>query len=694
MAAAARSILFLTASLAVATSSGHGRRQEVEPAIQKVLTMLENLVSMMESEAQEDEAKIAHFTEWANGEISTTTEKIGSLNTKIENLNAALAELNARHAELSESTKKLNSDISMEEAQLGTATDKRNSEATAFAKESTDFENAIAACRKAVELLGAHYGDGTSTAQGKPSWMSLLNEYIGTARAVQKRVAGRKVAAFLQQEKQPNFEVYEDSSADAGNIVDQIKILGQTFQEDYDSSKDEEAKLKAAFEDLTTKKKKILSTLRDQRDEQQGMLNSVAQEKAETEGALMMNTETLEMEQAHLTTCKGQLAEFTSAYNARKKDRDEESEAVKKAIEVLGSATLIQTSKVGLMGTTTKRASAALVQSSKVGRWASRWASRRSFKTVARRLALKTSGKCQGCAKAAALLRERAKTLHSAVLSAAAATSMSSEVIDEVIDALKGLIKRIDQEHKTEREHKDWCEEETGLSTKKRDDHSYAIDDLKQVIAGLHELIEMKQQDESEKEDEIDDEDRSFEELSEIRSEDKAMHEEDVEDHVDAIQALNEAIEILANFYAKRNAKSLLQKSGRALLQEPSGEAAVELMSSVRKEFEEGKVALDQQEQEAVADFQQAKKTHIQLDNDLHHDKDVITTEEQTAQQNMDAADSDLESHQTEKQATESYLNQLGRSCYPLLSRFDERKKLRDEEKQAIKDAIKVLRNA
>merc|ERR1719364_431618 len=129
---------------------------------------------------------------------------------------------------------------------------------------------------------------------------------------------------------------------------------------------------------------------------------------------------------------------------------------------------------------------------------------------------------------------------------------MGSEAIDEVIDALNTLIKRIDQEHKTEREHKDWCEEETGLSTKKRDDHSYAIDDIKQVIAGLHELIEMKQQDISEKEDDIDDEDTSWEALSEIRSEDKAEYQEDEQDHVDAIQALNEAIDILANFYAKR----------------------------------------------------------------------------------------------------------------------------------------------
>merc|ERR1719450_1309731 len=71
---------------------------------------------------------------------------------------------------------------------------------------------------------------------------------------------------------------------------------------------------------------------------------------------------------------------------------------------------------------------------------------------------------CENCAKVAAMLRQKAKTFHSAVLSAAAASTMGSDAIDGVIDNLKELIRRIDEEQKTEKEHKDWCEEETGLT--------------------------------------------------------------------------------------------------------------------------------------------------------------------------------------------------------------------------------------
>merc|ERR1719171_1886786 len=143
----------------------------------------------------------------------------------------------------------------------------------------------------------------------------------------------------------------------------------------------------------------------------------------------------------------------------------------------------------------------------------------------------KANSKCPTCAKAAAFLKSEAKVLHSSVLSVAAATSMGSDAIDDVIDSLKGLIKRIDQEHKTEKEHKEWCEEETGLTTKKRDDHSYAIEDIKQVVAGLKELIDMKKNDIDEKEEVIDDEDTSWEERTDLRGEEKGEHEEDLEDH-------------------------------------------------------------------------------------------------------------------------------------------------------------------
>merc|ERR1719321_957942 len=109
---------------------------------------------------------------------------------------------------------------------------------------------------------------------------------------------------------------------------------------------------------------------------------------------------------------------------------------------------------------------------------------------------------------------------------------------------------------------------------------------MKGVISDLTEVIKEKNIDLGNKQDDIYDEDDSFEALTEIRKEDKEEFEENLQDHMDAIQALNEAIEILANFYAKRKEKaamvqvrhkrlSFLQRS----LGTPSGGKVVDMMS-------------------------------------------------------------------------------------------------------------------
>merc|ERR1719316_2212520 len=102
------------------------------------------------------------------------------------------------------------------------------------------------------------------------------------------------------------------------------------------------------------------------------------------------------------------------------------------------------------------------------------------------------------------MLRQKAKVFHSAVLSAAAASAMGSDAIDGVIDNLKELSGRIDQEQKTEKEHKDWCDEETGLTTAKRQDHSGIVDSLTAAIADLKEVIKEKEISLDENQDSID----------------------------------------------------------------------------------------------------------------------------------------------------------------------------------------------
>merc|ERR1719428_1968238 len=132
---------------------------------------------MMESEGSEDEKNFNNFDQYCKSEKSDANNKISELNTKIEDTNAALQDLMAQKAELDTVVGKLNKEIDQEQSQVNAATEKRNTEHDAFAKEQQDFANAVSACNKAVQLLGAHYGDAPKAAK-KPAWMSLLNTYL------------------------------------------------------------------------------------------------------------------------------------------------------------------------------------------------------------------------------------------------------------------------------------------------------------------------------------------------------------------------------------------------------------------------------------------------------------------------------------------------------------------------------------
>merc|ERR1719159_649703 len=262
---------------------------------------------------------------------------------------------------------------------------------------------------------------------------------------------------------------------------------------------------------------------------------------------------------------------------------------------------------------------------------------------------------------------------------------MSSEAMDEIIKNLEALIERINEEQKFETEHKEWCEKETGLTTKKRDDHRYVCDDLKAILANLAEVVTEKQDDLKLNDRDQSIETNNFGDRTKIRSEEKEEFELDLQEHIEAIAALNEAIDILAKYYASKGA-ALVQ-----MTKPGAGGKVVSMLSHTRAEFEQAKETLEQDEQVAMAEYAEDKAIHIKTANQLTHQEDTLTVEKQTAEEQIDQNTDDLENNTNEVASAEEYLDRLGKSCYPLISHYDERVKLRAEEKKAVQDAIKVL---
>merc|ERR1719482_2687115 len=250
-------------------------------------------------------------------------------------------------------------------------------------------------------------------------------------------------------------------------------------------------------------------------------------------------------------------------------------------------------------------------------------------------------------------------------------------------------------------QHKEWCEAELAATTAKKEHHEATVEDLTQKIADEKATIVEKKQAIQDTIDSIARADHNFEVATQIRADEKAKFEEELQNYKDALDALNQAIDILSKFYASKG--KFLQEgvAPRAIApgvfdsayQMKGGAGVIEMIATVRKEYEAGKADLEAAEAQAVIDYNNMKAEYQATRRDLVSQQDRLETELHTAEMNLSQFEEDKKANEDEIANAKVYLGQLGQSCDSLLKNYDKRVELRKEEKGAIKKAIDVLEN-
>merc|ERR1719199_902251 len=128
-------------------------------------------------------------------------------------------------------------------------------------------------------------------------------------------------------------------------------------------------------------------------------------------------------------------------------------------------------------------------------------------------------------------------------------TTGSGEALVPVVAQLNDLVRRIDEQQHAEEEHKDWCEHELSETAKTKAHHEMLVEEFKGKIEETQAEISEKQQAIQDTADSIQLADKEYTEMKDVREKAKADFEAELADYKDAIQALNQAIDILADFY-------------------------------------------------------------------------------------------------------------------------------------------------
>jgi len=679
-------LLVSSASLGAGLQAGRSRVAVPNASLQRVVDMLDDLITEMDNEQKTDDTMHEGYQSWCTKQQAATSTSIQSLQSQIEELTARLAKFYAQKGELQDQIATLNGQIQEVQTAIQIATEKRNEENSAFVIEQQNFDASISACGRAVEILKAHYGEPAAPLE-KPSWMGLVQSATTLKRVVEQRkmtlapdvLSFLSAAANAQQPQSSNR--YTDKRGESMSIVTQMQELSDTFATDKQSSINEENRLQTMFNKLMAEKTAVLNTLISERDAKQKILNQVNQAIATAEGAKAAAEAELADEQAYLSQIQKSCADENALYANRKQDRADETLACNEAKKVLaGQLSLVE------VGSVSKRVSINKVSGQRV------------------RAMLRIRQKCPNCGKASAFLLQAARAYSSQVLAAAASTMTQNDAVQDVIRALDGLVAQLHKDQDMEDQHKNWCETELSETNTKKAHHEARVDSLTSTIADLTATIAEKKQALVDNAGAIQVADTNFQQATAIRQQERSEFETEDENYKNAIAALNTAIGILAKFYASKSAAASLLQTGTVVAprdmapgvfsnvyEQKGGSGVIGMISTVRQEFEAGQRDLQEGEKQTQADYDQAKEDYQKARRDLVSQGDRLTVEQQTAEAEMDQAQDDKASNEQEVASTKSYLLQLGGSCNLLLKNYDNRKKQRSEEESAIEQAKKVL---
>merc|ERR1719207_446638 len=293
--------------------------------------------------------------------------------------------------------------------------------------------------------------------------------------------------------------------------------------------------------------------------------------KAQMEGDLAQTTKDRDEDQKYLDDTTALCTQKTSDFEARQKLRGEEIDAISKAIEIISSQ--------AVAGSGDKHLPALMQLRKKSGALAQ----------------LRSNQMSPAQEKVVSFLNEQARKSGSRLLSEMALNAQANP-FGKVKKMIKDLIVKLMEEATSETEHKGWCDTELTTNKQTRDKKTSEVNELESEIEDLTATIAELTQDIADLTAAVKELDAAMAEMTEKRSEAKATNTQTIKDSKAAQVAVEEAMAVLKDFYAKsaeatafaqqpaEDAPETFDKSYKGLLAE--GGSVVDFLEVILSDFE------------------------------------------------------------------------------------------------------------
>lgn len=660
--------------VALATWTSIGVTAASVTPIRKVLEMMEDMKAKGIQEKEAEATRFSSFSQWCQDKSRTVADEINLGTQRIETLAAKIAEDEARIASLTGRIDELEEDISRWARDKTSSTDVRNKEAADYRATAQDYSESMSALDQAIAVLK---NQPTKIAQAQ----ALLQ--VQGLRMVSFS-AKQALKVFLAQpavEEMPNEMLFRDNveahgyESSSGGVIDMLARLKDEFGSKKNELDKEELASQHAFEDIAQQLTDNTENAKHEVEKKTLERSDTQQNKASREGEKTQAESDLAEDQKYLDEAKALCSQKASDFEARQKLRGDEIEAVSQAIEIMSSDSVAGAGEKHLP----------------------------SFVAMQALVQLRSSVQFPAQSRAAAFLTERAKTTGSRVL-AEMAQHVAADPFGKVRKMIGNLIKRLMEEATQETEHKGWCDTELATNQQTRDIKTEAVGKLTATKEDLTVLIAQLSQDIEDLTGGIQQLDQAMQQAAEERAASKAKNAETVADAKAAQAAVEQAMAVLKDFYAKAaQATALVQGAQSPAADAPEtfdkpyqglggeGGNVVSFLEVILSDFarlESETSTSDLTEQDTFEKFtDESQKDRALKDTERSHKTDKRSDSEQALAQ----ADVELKLTQEQLDTAVAYYEKLRPTCVDTGMTYEERVRQREEEIQSLTEALQIL---
>jgi hypothetical protein len=636
--------------------------------ISKVTTLLKDMLTQLEKETADDQKIYDNMACWCTTNDAAKAKAISDAEAKIKALGTKIEELTALSAQLNEEIAQLNKEVAANQKALATATKNREDELASFNAEERNMLDTISTLGGAIDTLSKHQGG--SLIQVKAALKSgLARPGVDSVLSPSERSAA---AAFVQSTDLDYFDKTSQPGGgnsyapQSGAIFGVLQQLKETFEGDLSTAQKEELAAQKAYEELKAAKEAEIAAGQAQIATKTQELADTDEKNAQAKQDLEDTTNTMTADQEFLAKLKEQCSLTDKEFEERVKERNNEMEAVSKALQVLSSDDAMD-----LMSRTFSLVQATAMMTSE----------RRS--------------------QASQVLTAAAQQLHSPKL-AALALRVKLDAFTKVKKAIDDLVAQLLQDKADEIKHKDFCTSELNTNQLQTEEKTRQKADLQSKIEDLTMNIEELAKAIAQLKAEVGDLQLNLKRAGEDREAQNKEFQTTVTDQRQAQKMMQAALDLLAGFYKK---EALLQAK-----QEPAGPPPPAGFKSYKNNAQSGgvmsmieQIIKDTEAMEAEAIKAEtessnayavfAAETKASVDEKA---KDIANKEGTKAKLEDELVETKQSKDEVIQELTDlaAYNAELHTSCDYVLKNFDIRQKARDEEVEALKQAKAILSGA